>query len=104
MCTSADHIDLSCLRKGQRECQESRSLLADRARGKVYAFINRMTLDHDLSEDLCLSRANGTTPDNRESWEIELCVLVERAWDHCRTDEYSRNFLWKVHELNRFGG
>ena len=28
MCTSADHIDLSCLRKAQRECQESRSLLA----------------------------------------------------------------------------
>ncbi|MHC4354596.1 MAG: RNA polymerase sigma factor [Planctomycetota bacterium] len=27
-------------------------MLAQRARGKVYAFINRMTLDHDLSEDL----------------------------------------------------
>ncbi|MHC4330862.1 MAG: sigma factor [Planctomycetota bacterium] len=27
-------------------------MLAQRARGKVQAFINRMTLDHDLSEDL----------------------------------------------------
>ncbi len=27
-------------------------MLAQQARGKVYAFINRMTLDHDLSEDL----------------------------------------------------
>ena len=49
---SLNHIDLSCLRKAQRGCKESRSLLAQQARGKVQAFINRMILDHDLSEDL----------------------------------------------------
>ncbi|MFC1635838.1 RNA polymerase sigma factor [Planctomycetota bacterium] len=49
---SLNHIDLSCLRKAQRGCQESRSLLAQQAKGKVHAFINRMTLDHALSEDL----------------------------------------------------
>ena len=48
----ANQIDLDCLRKAQQGYEESRSLLAQRARGKVYAFINRMTLDHDLSEDL----------------------------------------------------
>jgi RNA polymerase sigma-70 factor (ECF subfamily) len=52
MRTSADQIDLDCLHKAQQGCQESRSLLAERARGKVQAFINRMTLDRDLSEDL----------------------------------------------------
>ena len=52
MRTSADQIDLDCLRKAQQGYEESRSLLAQQARGKVYAFINRMTLDHDLSEDL----------------------------------------------------
>ena len=52
MRTSADQINLNCLRKAQRGCQESRSLLAQRAKPKVQAFINRMTLDHDLTEDL----------------------------------------------------
>jgi len=52
MRTNVDQIDLDCLRKAQQGCEESRSLLAQRARGKVYAFINRMTLDRDLSEDL----------------------------------------------------
>ena len=52
MSTNAGQIDLDCLRKAQQGYQESRSLLAQQARGKVYAFINRMTLDHDLSEDL----------------------------------------------------
>ncbi len=45
-------INLDCLRKAQRGCKESRSLLAQQAKPKVYTFINRMTLDHDLSEDL----------------------------------------------------
>jgi RNA polymerase sigma-70 factor (ECF subfamily) len=35
-----------------QQAKESRSLLAQQAKGKVYTFINRMTLDHDLSEDL----------------------------------------------------
>jgi len=52
MSTRIDQIDLDCLRKAQRGCKESRSLLAQQARGKVPAFINRMTLDHDLAEDL----------------------------------------------------
>jgi RNA polymerase sigma-70 factor (ECF subfamily) len=52
MRTSVDQIDLDCLHKAQQGCEESRSLLAQQARGKVQAFINRMTLDHDLSEDL----------------------------------------------------
>jgi RNA polymerase sigma-70 factor (ECF subfamily) len=52
MRTNTDQIDLDCLRKAQRGCQESRSLLAQQAKGKVQAFINRMTLNHDLSEDL----------------------------------------------------
>jgi len=52
MSTRIDQIDLDCLRKAQRGCKESRSLLAQQAKGKVQAFINRMTLDHDLSEDL----------------------------------------------------
>jgi RNA polymerase sigma-70 factor (ECF subfamily) len=52
MRTNVDQIDLDCLRKAQRGCKESRSLLAQQAKGKVQAFINRMTLDHDLSEDL----------------------------------------------------
>ncbi len=30
-------------------------------------------------------------------------VLVNRSWDHGRTDEYSRKALWEVHELDRFG-
>ena len=49
---SADQIDLNCLRKAQHGCQESRSLLAQQAKGKVYTFIYRATLDSDLSEDL----------------------------------------------------
>jgi RNA polymerase sigma factor (sigma-70 family) len=52
MRTNVDQIDLDCLRKAQRGCKESRSLLAQQAKGKVQAFINRMTLNHDLSEDL----------------------------------------------------
>ena len=52
MSTRIDQIDLDCLRKAQRGCKESRSLLAKRAKAKVYPFINRMILDHDLSEDL----------------------------------------------------
>ncbi len=52
MRSSVDHINLDCLRKAQRGCKESRSLLAQQAKPKVYTFINRMTLDHDLSEDL----------------------------------------------------
>jgi RNA polymerase sigma-70 factor (ECF subfamily) len=52
MRSSVDHINLDCLRKAQRGCRESRSLLAQQAKRKVYTFINRMTLDHDLSEDL----------------------------------------------------
>jgi RNA polymerase sigma-70 factor (ECF subfamily) len=49
---STDQIDLNCLRKAQHGCQESRSLLAQQAKGKVYTFIYRATLDSDLSEDL----------------------------------------------------
>ena len=52
MRTNVDQIDLDCLRKAQRGCQESRSLLAQQAKGNAQAFINRMILDHDLSEDL----------------------------------------------------
>ncbi len=52
MRSSVNQIDLDCLRKAQRGCKESRSLLAQQAKGKVFTFINRMTLDHDLSEDL----------------------------------------------------
>ncbi len=52
MRSSVDKINLDCLRKAQRGCKESRSLLAQQAKPKVYTFINRMTLDHDLSEDL----------------------------------------------------
>lgn len=52
MRSSVDQINLDCLRKAQRGCRESRSLLAQQAKRKVYTFINRMTLDHDLSEDL----------------------------------------------------
>lgn len=52
MRSSVDHINLDCLHKAQRGSQESRSLLAQQAKPKVYAFINRMTLDYDLSEDL----------------------------------------------------
>ena len=42
MRTSIDQIDLDCLRKAQRGCKESRSLLAKQAKGKVQAFINRI--------------------------------------------------------------
>jgi RNA polymerase sigma-70 factor, ECF subfamily len=49
---SAEQIDLDCLRKAQRGCQESRSLLAQQAKGKVYTFIYRTAMDRDLSEDL----------------------------------------------------
>ena len=49
---NVDQIDLDCLHKAQQGCQESRSLLAQQAKGKVYTFINRATLDRDLSEDL----------------------------------------------------
>ena len=42
---SADQIDLNCLRKAQHGCQESRSLLAQQAKGKVYTFIYRTVLD-----------------------------------------------------------
>jgi RNA polymerase sigma-70 factor (ECF subfamily) len=52
MRSSVDQINLDCLRKAQRGCKESRSLLAQQAKPKVYTFINRMTLDHDLAEDL----------------------------------------------------
>lgn len=52
MRTSVDQISLDCLHKAPRGGQESRSLLAQRAKGKVYTLIYRMTLDHDLSEDL----------------------------------------------------
>jgi RNA polymerase sigma-70 factor (ECF subfamily) len=52
MPSSVDQISLDCLRKAQRGCKESRSLLAQQAKPKVYTFINRMTLDHDLSDDL----------------------------------------------------
>ena len=52
MSSNVDQINLDCLRKAQRGCKESRSLLARQAKPKVYTFINRMTLDHDLSEDL----------------------------------------------------
>ena len=52
MSSSVDQINLNCLHKAQRGCKESRSLLAQQAKPKVYTFINRMTLDHDLSEDL----------------------------------------------------
>ncbi|MCP4262852.1 MAG: sigma-70 family RNA polymerase sigma factor [Planctomycetes bacterium] len=52
MPSNVDQINLDCLRKAQRGCKESRSLLAQQAKPKVYTFINRMTLDHDLSEDL----------------------------------------------------
>ncbi len=52
MRSSVDQINLDCLHKAQRGCQESRSFLAQQAKPKVYTFINRMTLDHDLSEDL----------------------------------------------------
>ncbi len=52
MSSSVDHINLDCLHKAQRGCKESRSLLAQQAKPKVYTFINRMTLDHDLSDDL----------------------------------------------------
>ena len=70
-----DQINLDCLRKAQRGCKESRSLLAQQAKPKVYTFINRMTLDHDLSEDLCLSRANGTT--------VELMNIAEISFGKC---------------------
>lgn len=49
---SADQIDLNCLRKAQHGCRESRSFLAQQAKGKVYTFIYRTVLDRDLSEDL----------------------------------------------------
>ena len=49
---NVDQIDLDCLRKAQQGCQESRSLLAQQAKGKVYTFIYRTALDRDLSEDL----------------------------------------------------
>ena len=49
---SVNQIDLDCLHKAQQGCQESRSLLAQRAKGKVHTFINRMTLNRDLSDDL----------------------------------------------------
>ena len=52
MRSSVDQISLNCLHKAQRGCKESRSLLAQQAKPKVYTFINRMTLNHDLSEDL----------------------------------------------------
>ncbi len=47
-----DVIDLDCLHKAQQGCQESRSLLARQAKGKVLTFVYRMTLDRDLSDDL----------------------------------------------------
>jgi len=49
---SVDQIDLDCLHKAQQGCQESRSLLAQQTKGKVYTFVYRATLDRDLSEDL----------------------------------------------------
>ncbi|UCD51522.1 MAG: sigma-70 family RNA polymerase sigma factor [Phycisphaerales bacterium] len=52
MRTSVDQITLDCLRRAQRGGRESRSLLAQQAKGKVYTFIYRTTLDHELSEDL----------------------------------------------------
>ncbi len=52
MRTSVDQITLDCLHRAQRGGQESRSLLAQQAKGKVYTFVCRMTLDRDLSEDL----------------------------------------------------
>jgi len=52
MHTRTDQIDLDGLRKAQRGGRESRSLLAQQAKPKVYTFIYRMALDRDLSEDL----------------------------------------------------
>ena len=49
---NVDQIDLDCLQKAQQGCQESRSLLAQQAKGKVYTFIYRTVLDRDLTEDL----------------------------------------------------
>jgi len=52
MHTSVDQINLDCLHRAQQGDEESRSLLAQQAKGRVYTFVYRMTLDHDLSEDL----------------------------------------------------
>ena len=49
---SVDQINVEGLQKAQQGDPESRSLLAQQAKGRVYTFIYRMTLDHDLSEDL----------------------------------------------------
>ncbi len=49
---SVDQIDLDCLHKAQQGDEESRSLLAQQAKGRMVTFIYRMCLDHDLSEDL----------------------------------------------------
>ena len=43
----------------------------------------------ELRNQMYLSRANGTAPNNRESWEVELCLLVKRLYDHGRTAEYT---------------
>ena len=42
---SVDQIDLDCLLKAQQGDEESRSLLAQQAKGKVYTFIYRTALD-----------------------------------------------------------
>ncbi len=74
---STDQIDLNCLRKAQHGCQESRSLLAQQAKGKVYTFIYRAILDRDLSEDLTQETLSGSNmvEDLRCIWRFNMLIM-----------------------------
>lgn len=46
-------IDLTLLKKAQQGHEESMSILSELARKDILAYLNRMTLDANLAEDLC---------------------------------------------------